>query len=48
MTHTTAPAAQTTGTDRPAGSGAARQSFLLLRTAFTVAPIAFGLDKFFR
>ena len=23
-----------------------RQAFLLLRTAFTVAPIAFGLDKF--
>ena len=25
----------------------ARQAFLLLRTVFTVAPIAFGLDKFF-
>lgn len=24
-----------------------RQAFLLLRTVFTVAPIAFGLDKFF-
>ena len=24
----------------------ARQAFLLLRTAFTVAPIVFGLDKF--
>lgn len=24
-----------------------RQAFLLLRTAFTVAPILFGLDKFF-
>jgi hypothetical protein len=24
-----------------------RQAFLLLRTAFTVAPIVFGLDKFF-
>src|SRR3954468_13772493 len=24
----------------------ARQAFLLLRTVFTVAPIAFGLDKF--
>src|ERR671911_1922298 len=24
----------------------AHQAFLLLRTAFTVAPIAFGLDKF--
>jgi hypothetical protein len=27
--------------------GPARQAFLLLRTVFTVAPIAFGLDKFF-
>ncbi|MBQ0906888.1 hypothetical protein [Micromonospora sp. U21] len=25
----------------------AQQAFLLLRTVFTVAPIAFGLDKFF-
>ena len=25
---------------------AARQAFLLLRIAFTVAPILFGLDKF--
>ncbi len=25
----------------------ARQAFVLLRTAFTIAPIAFGLDKFF-
>jgi hypothetical protein len=24
-----------------------RQAFLLLRTVFTIAPIAFGLDKFF-
>jgi hypothetical protein len=24
----------------------ARQAFLLLRTAFTVAPMVFGLDKF--
>jgi hypothetical protein len=29
------------------GSDPARQAFLLLRTAFTVAPIVFGLDKFF-
>lgn len=28
----------------PAG---ARQAFLLLRTVFTIAPIVFGLDKFF-
>lgn len=37
---------------RPAGSRqrhdlGAEQAFLLLRTVFTVAPIAFGLDKFF-
>ena len=25
----------------------ARQAFVLLRTVFTIAPIAFGLDKFF-
>ncbi|GAB7191792.1 DoxX family membrane protein [Kineococcus sp. NUM-3379] len=37
-------AAQPTRTDRAAT--ASRQSFLLLRTAFTVAPIAFGVDKF--
>ena len=28
-------------------SPAAHQAFLLLRTVFTVAPIVFGLDKFF-
>src|SRR4051812_10042585 len=28
------------------GTDPARQAFLLLRTVFTVAPIAFGLDKF--
>lgn len=32
-----------TRTDADAG---ARQAFILLRTVFTVAPIAFGLDKF--
>jgi hypothetical protein len=44
MTTTTRPAA-------PARSAAltdpAYQAFLLLRTAFTVAPVVFGLDKFF-
>ena len=29
-----------------AGNRASRQAFLLLRTVFTIAPIAFGLDKF--
>src|SRR3982751_4327539 len=45
--------ATTSATTRPAGTfgrvlGAnpSRQAYLLLRTAFTVAPIAFGLDKF--
>jgi hypothetical protein len=38
--------------DVPAASAAssgpaARQAFLLLRTVFTVAPVLFGLDKFF-
>lgn len=28
-------------------SDGAQQAFLLLRTVYTVAPIAFGLDKFF-
>ena len=40
MTTTTSPAAPTTT------SLGAERAFLLLRTVFTVAPIAFGLDKF--
>jgi hypothetical protein len=39
---TSSSGAQTTG--RP---DSAQQAFLMLRTVFTVAPIAFGLDKFF-
>lgn len=39
---TAAPSIEAIGTP-PA---AARQAFLILRTAFTVAPILFGLDKF--
>ena len=31
---------------RPTAADPAHQAFLLLRTVFTVAPIAFGLDKF--
>lgn len=43
MTDTHAP----TTTPRPTGSDAgAQRAYLLLRTVFTVAPIAFGLDKF--
>jgi hypothetical protein len=34
----------TSSTPTPRG---AREAFLLLRTVFTIAPIAFGLDKFF-
>ena len=37
-----APAAH--GEASPSG---ARQAYLMLRTVFTIAPIAFGLDKFF-
>ena len=32
---------------REATSSGAHQAFQLLRTVFTIAPIAFGLDKFF-
>ncbi len=36
------------GTTADAGSRqAARQAFYLLRTVFTIAPVLFGLDKFF-
>jgi hypothetical protein len=44
MASSTAPsrATTTTGTDR-----AGREAFVILRTAFTLAPILFGLDKFF-
>jgi hypothetical protein len=42
MTSSTVPqTSATTATDRPG-----REAFLILRTAFTVAPILFGLDKF--
>jgi hypothetical protein len=35
------------GATHPAGSDhGAEQAFVLLRTVFTIAPIAFGLDKF--
>jgi hypothetical protein len=41
-------AAQPTGTAAASSSAdAGYQAYLLLRLAFTVAPIAFGLDKFF-
>jgi hypothetical protein len=45
-THRDAPAPPRPPTDTSSGPGA-HQAFLLLRTVFTVAPILFGLDKFF-
>jgi len=50
LSATRAPASATangTGTEALAGDVAGRQAFQILRVAFTVAPIAFGLDKFF-
>jgi hypothetical protein len=53
MTHTRTPFSQAATSRRaqtggaPARDVAAQQAFLLLRTVFTVAPIAFGVDKFF-
>jgi uncharacterized membrane protein YphA (DoxX/SURF4 family) len=49
MSHTKHPeaAASTAAADRSSADGPAYQAFLVLRTAFTVAPILFGLDKFF-
>jgi hypothetical protein len=44
MTHTVHDRDTATPTTRSAGS---TQAFHLLRTVFTIAPIAFGLDKFF-
>jgi hypothetical protein len=36
----------TVPTETPAGTRGADRAYLLLRTVFTIAPIAFGLDKF--
>ena len=44
-THTTAPSVDTER--RLVSPRAAEHAFLMLRTIFTVAPIIFGLDKFF-
>ncbi|MEV0136811.1 hypothetical protein AB0H83_51355 [Dactylosporangium sp. NPDC050688] len=41
-----APGTSTTARLTGWGADPAHQAFLLLRTVFTVAPIAFGLDKF--
>lgn len=44
---TTSPAqTAASGVARTADLAPARQAFVLLRTVFTIAPIAFGLDKF--
>lgn len=45
MTHTRI-STTASGKAASASPDAAHQAFLLLRTAFTVAPILFGLDKF--
>lgn len=42
----TAASARTAGREAHSGTGV-DQAFMLLRTVFTIAPIAFGLDKFF-
>ncbi|GAA5164165.1 hypothetical protein [Ornithinimicrobium tianjinense] len=47
MSHTTThPRVHASLSDAAGSSHAAHQAFLVLRTAFTVAPIVFGLDKF--
>lgn len=46
MTHTRSSAPSSSATP-VAANDRAHQAFLLLRTVFTVAPILFGLDKFF-
>jgi len=43
MTSSTVSSSRPTGTDT---ARAGHEAFLILRTAFTVAPILFGLDKF--
>lgn len=45
MSHTHLPASSSA--PRIGANDGAHQAFLLLRTVFTVAPILFGLDKFF-
>jgi hypothetical protein len=47
LTSTTADGVHELGHTTAVRREAGRDAFLLLRTAFTVAPILFGLDKFF-
>jgi uncharacterized membrane protein YphA (DoxX/SURF4 family) len=51
MTSTRTPSVASTAEQGPAArirdADPAEQAFMILRTAFTVAPILFGLDKFF-
>jgi hypothetical protein len=47
-THTLADAPRARTSADALRSDAAYQAFMLLRVGFTVAPIAFGLDKFFQ
>jgi hypothetical protein len=46
-TNSTDPATSTTSTTSAVPDVGAARAFFLLRTVFTIAPIAFGLDKFF-
>ena len=46
MTHTHDTGTRTTDVTTTALDPGARRAYLLLRTVFTIAPIAFGLDKF--
>ena len=46
MTHTHDTGTRTTDVTAPTLDPGAHRAYLLLRTVFTIAPIAFGLDKF--
>lgn len=47
MTHTTRPTRSSTDTSPAPADRGARAAFLILRGAFALAPVLFGLDKFF-
>jgi hypothetical protein len=47
MTHIPFTSSRTSAEAATSAHDGSRQAFLLLRTVFTIAPIAFGVDKFF-
>lgn len=47
MTHIPFTSSRTPAEAATSAHDGSRQAFLLLRTVFTIAPIAFGVDKFF-